>query len=198
MTEANSRTSEHPVDPVFLERWSPRAFDGKPVPLNDLLSMFEAARWAPSTYNSQPWRFVFAIKGTPHFDKFLGLLLEFNQSWAKEAGALVIGISKKTFLPPGKTEPQLSHTHSLDTGAAWGYFALEAHKLGYYTHGMGGFDVPRAATELEVSDDYRVELAVAIGRIGDKANLPESLRAREMPSSRQPVGQFAFEGALRG
>lgn len=196
MTKANSRTADHPIEPIFLERWSSRAFNGKPVPLADLFTMFEAARWAPSSFNSQPWRFLYALHGSPDFAKFLGLLIEFNQSWAKDAGALVISISKKGFVPPGKSEPILSHSHSLDAGAAWGYFALQAQKLGYFTHGMAGFDIERAAKELNVPDDYRVEIAIAVGAPGDKSLLPEALQAREAPSNRNPQSDFVFAGSF--
>lgn len=194
MTKANSRSADHAIEAFFLERWSPRAFTGEAIPDADLRTIFEAARWAPSSFNSQPWRILYAKRDTPAFAKFLGLLIEFNQSWAKNAAVLAVLVSKKTFLPPGKTEPVLSHSHSLDAGAAWGYLALQASRLGYATHGMTGFDIPRAAKELNVPDDYRVELAFALGRIGDKSILPEGLSAREEPNGRNPQGDFVFEG----
>ncbi len=118
MGETNPRQADHPIDPIFLTRWSPRAFTGEPVPEAALASMFEAARWAPSSYNSQPWRFLYALCGTPNFDRFLGLLVEFNQSWAKTAGALVILVSKETMQAGDKIVP--SRTHAFDAGAAWG------------------------------------------------------------------------------
>ncbi|WOJ88478.1 nitroreductase family protein [Methylocapsa polymorpha] len=103
-------------------------------------------------------------------------------------------MSKKTFLPPGKTELVLSHSHSLDAGVAWGYLALQASHLGYAAHGMTGFDIPRAAKELRAPDDYRVEMAFALGRVGDKSILPEALRARGEPNGRNPQSDFVFEG----
>jgi nitroreductase len=196
MTTANSRSSDFPVEAFFLERWSPRAFSGEPIPGADLATIFEAARWAPSSFNSQPWRFLYARRDTPEFEKFLGLLIEFNQSWAKNAAVLIIVLSKKTFTPPGKSEAAPTHSHSFDAGAAWGYLALQASRSGYAAHGMTGFDIPRAAAELNVPDDYRVEAAVAIGRIGDKSLLPESIRAREQPNGRNPQAEFVFEGAF--
>ncbi len=198
MTKANSRSADHPIEAFFLERWSPRAFSGETIPDADLKTIFEAARWAPSSFNSQPWRILYAKRDLPDFAKFLGLLIPFNQSWAKNAAVLGVIVSKKTFLPPGKTEAILSHSHSLDAGAAWGYLALQASRLGYAAHGMGGFDVPRAATELNVSDDYRVEMAFALGRIGEKSVLPEGLRAREEPNGRNPQSNFVFEGGFPG
>ncbi len=196
MAETNPRQSEHPIDSIFLERWSPRAFTGEAVPEADLRSMFEAARWAPSSSNVQPWRFFYAMAGTPHFAKFLGLLNESNQVWAKAAGALVVLVSKTTQVSARDNSSVPNSSHSFDTGTAWGFFALEAHKLGYATHAMGGFDKERAKIELKLPEDYRPEAAIAIGRRGDKATLPEALQAREMPNGRLPQAQFVFEGGF--
>jgi nitroreductase len=195
-TTANGRTADHPIDSQFLERWSPRAFTGEALPQADLMTILEAARWAPSSYNSQPWRFVYGLRGTPAWDKLLGLLIAFNQSWAKEAGALVIVISNSLMLPPGAEKAVPSHSHSFDTGAAWGYMALEAQKLGWHTHGMVGFDIPRAFVELDVPEGHRVEAAIAIGRKADKSILSEQMQAREAPSPRIPMAQSAFEGGF--
>jgi nitroreductase len=197
MSEANPRVADHPVDRLFLERWSPRAFTGENVPDSALQTMFEAARWAPSSYNSQPWRFLYAKRDTPHWNKFLGLLNEFNQSWAKNTGVIIVVVSKISMeAPPGSGKFVTSHSHSFDAGAAWGYLALEAHRLGWATHAMVGFDIPRAAKELNVPDDYRVEAAVAIGRRGDKSILPEAMASREAPSPRKPQKDFALEGGF--
>jgi nitroreductase len=196
MTSFEGRTSDHPIEKLFLERWSPRAFTGEAIPDETLASIFEAARWAPSSYNSQPWRFIYAKRDTPTWDRFLGLLVEFNQGWAKNAAALVIVLSKKTMQPPGAKEPTLSHSHSFDAGAAWQNLALQATALGWHTHGMVGFDMPRAAAELGVPEDYRVEAAIAIGKQGDKSILPAYLQEREAPSAREPASAFAFEGAF--
>lgn len=194
MDAANSRQADYPIDPIFTARWSPRAFTGEPVPEKDLATMFEAARWAPSSYNSQPWRFLYAQAGTPHFDKFLHLLIEFNQSWAKTAGALVILVSKETMQVGDKVVP--SRTHALDVGAAWGYLALEAVRLGYMTHAMAGIDLERTRTELKVPDGFAPQIAIAIGRHGGKAILPEAMQAREVPSPRLPQKDFVFEGGF--
>jgi nitroreductase len=194
MTQANSRTAEHPIDPLFLERWSPRAFTDETISERDLLTLLEAARWAPSSFNSQPWRFLYARRDTAHWPQFLGLLNEYNQSWAKKAAALVILVSKTTLLPRGADKEVPSYTHSLDAGAAWANLALQATRSGWAAHGMAGFDVPRTAAELGVPPYYRVEAAIAIGRPGDKSLLPESLRAREQPSDRLALSQLAMEG----
>jgi nitroreductase len=196
MTKANFRTADHPIEAIFLERWSPRAFTGEPIPDADLKTIFEAARWAPSSFNAQPWRFLYAKRDAPAFPRFLGLLVQGNQIWAKNAAVLAILVSEKALHPPGKSESAPSHTHSLDAGAAWAYLALEASILGYAAHGMIGFDVPRTAAELNVPDDFRVEMAFALGRIADKSILPEALAEREQPNSRNPQTDFVFEGAF--
>lgn len=197
MTDANNRHSDHPIDKLFLERWSPRAFTGEEMSEAELMTLLEAARWAPSSYNSQPWRFIYARRGTPHFDKHLSLLNEFNQSWAKTAAVLVILVSSSTMLPPGKDVPVPSHSHSMDAGAAWQSLALQATISGWQAHGMVGFDMERAFAELGVPQGYRVEQAIAIGRRGDRSTLPEGLAAREQPNDRLPLAQIAMEGSFR-
>jgi len=196
MTELNGRTADHEIEPVFLERWSPRAFTGEDISEADLFRLFEAARWAPSTYNSQPWRFCYARRGTPDFAKFLGLLIESNQSWAKNAAALVFVVSKTSFTPPGQSAPIESYSHSFDTGAAWACLAFQGLKMGWATHGMGGLDHVRAPAELNLPPDHRIEMALAIGRKGDKSVLSEALQAREKPSPRFPLAQLIFEGGF--
>jgi nitroreductase len=196
MTTANTRTSDHDIDPLFLERWSPRAFLQDEISEADLMRMFEAARWAASSYNSQPWRFLWARRGTAHWDKFLGLLNPFNQSWAKDASALVVLVSNSLMRPPGAEKDVPSHSHSLDAGAASGNFALQATRMGWNVHGMVGFDMDRAFAELNVPKGYRVEAAYAVGKRGDKATLPEALQAREAPSPRKPVAEIAMEGGF--
>lgn len=196
MTTANSRTADFPIDPIFLERWSPRAFTGEAISVADLNTMLEAARWAPSSYNSQPWVFLYARRDTPHWEKFLGLLNEFNRSWAKNASALIIAVSNSVMRPPGSDKDVPSHSHSFDAGAAWGSLALQATKMGWHVHGMVGFDLTRAFAELNVPAGYRVEAAIAVGRKGDKSMLPEGLQAREVPSPRKPLAEVAREGGF--
>jgi len=194
MTSFMGRTADHPVNKIFLERWSPRAFTGESIPEDVLMTIFEAARWAPSSYNSQPWRFIYGLKGTPAFEKILGLLVPANQGWAKNAAVLVVIASKTTMSPRGTEMP--SHSHSFDAGAAWQNLALQASLLGWPSHGMTGFDIPRAATELGVPEGYRVEAALAIGKQGDKSILPEQVQAMEAPNARNPLSSFVFEGAF--
>ena len=196
MTTANARVSERDIDPLFLERWSPRAFTGEALPEAELLAMIEAARWAASSYNSQPWRFLYALRGTAHWDAFLGLLTESNRSWANQAGALLVLVSNSLMRVPGAEREVPSHSHSLDAGAASANFALQATRLGWQAHGMVGFDRERAFAELRVPQGYRVEAAYAVGRVGDPAQLPEALRAREAPNGRRPLAEIALEGGF--
>lgn len=192
------RISDHPVDRLFLDRWSPRAYDGSIIPEEHLLTMFEAARWAPSASNSQPWRFLYARRGDDDWDRFLGLLIPWNQSWACGASALIYILSDRLPMTDKAGAPTASHTHSYDAGAAWICFALQATLMGYQAHGMSGVEFERVQAELGVPDRFRVEAAAAVGRIGDPATLPEKLRAREEPSGRKPVSDFAFRGGFPG
>ncbi len=190
----NPRIADYPIDPQFTERWSPRAFNGESIPEETLLSFFEAARWAPSAYNSQPWRFLYARRDTPNWERYLSLLVEFNRNWAQHASALVIVVSKTTFTAPGASEESPALWHTFDTGSAWGYLALQASISGWHTHGMAGFDQDLARKELNIPEGYAVHAAVAIGKLGDKSILPEFLQGREVPSPRQTVAQIAAEG----
>ena len=193
---ANGRTADNDIDPIFLHRWSPRAFTGEAMPQAVLLSLFEAARWAPSALNLQPWRFVYAHRGSPQWGPLFDALLAFNQAWVKDASVLIYVVSDR-FRRRADAEPAPNVSHSFDAGAAWAYLALQAQHLGWAAHGMGGFDRAKAYEALGVSPtDYQVEAAVAVGRIGDKAILSEALQAREVPSDRQPVSSLVFEGRL--
>ncbi|WP_428249387.1 nitroreductase family protein [Ferrovibrio sp.] len=198
MTQANSRTADYPVDPIFLRRYSPRAFTGEAIPVPELMTLFEAARWAPSAYNSQPWRLFYARRDTSHWPLFLGLLNEHNQTWAKNAAAIVVVASKPTFTPPQGGEVMTSKTPSYDTGAAWANLALQATMMNWIAHGIVGFDLVRAGTDLKLPADWRVEAGIVIGRLGDKSILPEALAAREGPNGRRPLSETAFEGGWAG
>ncbi|MGY4492724.1 nitroreductase family protein [Pseudomonas putida] len=191
---ANPRIAELGINEQFINRWSPRAFSDATIPEETLLSFLEAARWAPSAYNSQPWRFLYARRGTPNWERYLGLLNEFNRSWAQHAAALVIIISKTTFTAPGATEETPALWHTFDTGSAWGHLALQASLSGWHTHGMAGFDKELTRKELKVPEGYELHAAIAIGKLGDKATLAEHLQARELPSPRRPLSELAAEG----
>lgn len=194
----NARKAAHPVDPIFTERWSPRSFTAEDIPVDTLMTILEAGRWSPSSYNSQPWRFVWARRGTPHFDTFLKLLVPGNQAWAKDASAIVFVASAKTMSVPGKEEPVPSRTHSFDAGAAWMAVSLQAHTLGWHAHGMIGVDYEAAATAIGLPESYHLEMVFTIGRRDDPEKLPEGYRAREAPNDRRPLAEVAFEGAFPG
>lgn len=196
MTAANSRKADHAIDPLFLNRWSPRAYSGETMPESDLLAILEAAHWAPSAYNSQPWRFVYALRDTAEWNKLFPILNDFNQSWAKDASALIVIISKSHFLAPGASEESLSYSHSFDTGAAWGALSLQAQLSGYQAHGMTGIHFEKAREILQLPEGYRVEAAAVVGRVGDKSQLPEFLQARETPSPRRPLSEVVFNGSF--
>lgn len=187
-----ARTTQTALDPVFLDRWSPRAFDGTPIPEADLMTIFEAARWAPSAFNDQPWRLLYARRSDAHWDRFLSLLIPFNQSWAKDASALVFLVSSK--MSNGPDGPTPLYSHSFDTGAAWAQLGLQAVMLGYHAHAMTGIEFDRIPEELELPESFRVEAAVAIGRKADARVLPEGLREKDVPSDRKPIEQIAFAG----
>ena len=189
------RHPDFPIDPLFLERWSPRAFDMSDMPIEDLQTIFEAARWAPSAFNSQPWHFCYARRGDENWARFLDLLIPWNQSWAQSASVLIYILSNRFMLT--KSGEQESHTHSFDAGAAWVCMALQATRMGYHAHGMSGVDFDRVRTELKVPDAFRVEAACVIGRIGDAAMLDDRQRAREFPNERKPQGSFVHEGDFR-
>ena len=187
------RVPAYPIDPLFLRRWSPRAMSGEPITDELLMTLFEAARWAPSAFNAQPWRFLYAKRDTPQWERFFSLLNERNQPWCASAAALVVVLSKKTTDGGGE-----NWTAPFDTGAAWMSLALQGTLSGLVVHGMAGFDYDRAQAELGVPADWDVQCMVAIGRPGDPMQLPEKLRAREVPSPRRPVAESAFEGRFPG
>lgn len=188
------REPDHPVDPVFVRRWSPRAFAARPMPTGDLLTILEAARWAPSAYNIQPWRFIYAMRGDAHWDDCLDLLDAFNASWARNSSALVFVVSDTAMPAHGARPAKLSRTHSFDAGAAWAHLALQATISGYQAHAMAGIHFEEARRRLAVPDNYRVEIAVAIGVQTDPSRLPSPLQEREKPSSRLPLEEIASVG----
>jgi nitroreductase len=180
------------LDPVFLERWSPRAFSSEAIDERDLHTLLEAARWSPSCFNEQPWRFVYAHRHSD-LDKFRPVLSEANQVWASSAPLLILVFSKKSFTLNGKP----NRWAEFDTGAAWMALALQALKLGLRTHCMGGFDTDKAYSATGVNPDvYHAVCAIAVGKPGDIDSLPSELREREMPSERKSVTEIAFEGMI--
>ena len=184
------RKAGHSIDTLLLDRWSPRAMSGEEISESDLMVLFEAARWAPSSYNNQPWRILYARRGTPHWQTFFDLMVPQNQAWTKDAAALLVFISKTTFDFNGKPYP----THSFDTGAAWENLALQAWLKGYVAHGMQGFDYDKAKTALNIPEGFRVEAMAAIGRPGKKGDLSPENQKREAPSDRKKLSDIVGEG----
>jgi nitroreductase len=184
------RKTEYNINHIFTDRWSPRAMSGEELSDEEFLPLFEAARWAPSSYNSQPWRFIIAKRNTKEWEILFGLMGEFNQSWTKNAAVLVVVISQSISDHNGSP----LKTHSFDAGSAWENLALEGSIRGLVVHGMGGFDYGKARTELGVPEDYVVEAMIAIGKPGKVEDLPESFREREVPSDRKPLKDLIFHG----
>ncbi len=185
-----TRKPDHPIHPLILNRWSPRAMTGEALSEGEILSLFEAARWAPSCYNEQPWRFLYAKRDTPHWPQFFNLLVDFNKQWCQNAAVLGLALSRKTFERNGKP----SATHSFDAGAAWENLSLEGTSRGLVVHGMGGFDYQKAKHDLKVPDEYEVLAMFAIGKRAPKESLPDELRKREAPAERKKLGEFVFQG----
>ncbi|MEK9181881.1 MAG: nitroreductase family protein [Patescibacteria group bacterium] len=194
MKTINNRTTEYPIDDIFLKRYSPRAMSEETISKDELMTLFDAAHWAPSSYNAQPWRFIYAMRNTPEFDKLFSFLIDFNKDWCIKAAVLVVVISKKTFEHNGKDNVN----HSSDTGAAWENLALQAQTMNLVAHGMNGFDYGRAKTELGIPDDHNVEMMIAVGKHGKVENLPEAMRKGETPNTRKPLEEMIFEGKFPG
>jgi nitroreductase len=189
MKTVNNRNTEYDINDIFLERHSPRAMSGELITKEELMTLFEAARWAPSSMNAQPWRFIYALKNTPEFEKLFSFIMEKNQIWTKNASALVVLISKNN-LDNGAP----SKTHSFDTGSAWENLALQATNMNLVSHAMGGFNKNTAKEKLEIHDDYTVEIMIALGKHGKIENLPEHLQEREKVSQRKNLEEIISEG----
>ena len=189
-----SRTPEYAVDPQFIQRWSPRAYSGQAITQAELMSLFEAARWTPSTSNTQPWRFVYALAGSAHFEAMCQTLAPGNRLWAHRAAALIAVISATSTQAPDNSETKPLPNHAFDTGAAWMALALQAHLTGWTTHAMAGVDKEALRQTLGVPLAYAIHCVVAVGRQGNKAQLDEALQARETPNARQPLSAMVCEG----
>ena len=183
----------YPINEIFINRWSPRAMSGELITKDELFTLFEAARWSPSSYNAQPWRFLYATRDSEHWKTFLNLLVEFNQQWCRNAAALVLVVSRKTFEHNGKP----AATHSLDTGSAWMSVALQGSLLNLVVHGMQGFDYKKAKQTLNIPEDHVVEMMFAVGRPGKKEDLPEAMQEKEIPSQRKEINKIVMEGTWR-
>lgn len=178
------------VHELLRSRWSPRAFSDRAVSNEDLRTILEAARWAASSYNEQPWRFFVARKSDGlAYDKLLHLLIPHNQAWAKNAPVLIIMAAKRTF--SHNNTPNYYHLH--DAGQALAHIFLQATALGLHAHGMAGYDRERARQELGIPDDYDLAAALALGYLGSPDQLSEQQRQSELaPRTRKPLGEIVF------
>lgn len=184
-----TRKPAYPISDIFYTRWSPRAMTGETTSKEELLPLFEAARWAPSSYNGQPWRFVIATTSKER-ELFMSFLVEFNQQWCKNASALVVICSRKKF----EHNEEENVCHTFDTGAAWCSLALEGARRGLVVHGMAGFDKEKARKALGIPPTYDVEAMCAIGKLADPTVLPADLVGREIPSQRKGVDEVVSWG----
>ena len=180
------------VLPTILHRWSPRAFTGRAVSAKDLKTIFEAVRWAPSSFNEQPWRFLVGTHGSETYRKIHDALVPFNQMWAGKAPVLMLGVAKTRFSHNG--DP--NRVALFDLGAASTVLALQASAMGLATHQMAGFDEDAARKAFAVPDEYIFGSAIALGYQGDPANLPheQMLKQEVAPRTRKHLGEFVWEG----
>ena len=184
--------SDFPVHELIRERWSPRAFADKPVPQDVLRSIFEAARWAPSSNNEQPWAYIVATKEhKENFEKMLSVLVEFNAGWAKSASVVALAVARLTFAKNNTPNRNAQY----DTGAASALLSMEATAHGLAVHQMAGFDPEKARQVFGIPPGWEPIAALAIGYQGDPASLPPPLKDREIaPRTRKPIAEFVMAG----
>lgn len=188
----NSAKPDYPIHEVLVKRFSPYGFAPTPVPLEDLRSVFEAARWAPSSYNEQPWRYIVATQGDgPEFEKLLHCLVEANQAWAKYAPVLALGVVSTKFSLNGKPNKAAQH----DLGLASACLTFEATARGLYVHQMIGIEPAKARATYNIPEDFEPWTGLAIGYLADPANVEEAFRQRDSaPRQRRPLQEFVFTG----
>jgi nitroreductase len=187
--EKLKHAQEADVEDLILRRWSPRAFADKDIPAKELKALFEAARWAASSSNEQPWRFLVGRRGDETYQKIFNTLAAGNQSWAKSAPVLILSAAKNTLT--GKGTP-LRH-NLYDTGAATANLSLQATAAGMHTHSMAGFDAEQARASFAIPSDYDIGAVTAVGYLGDPATLPEHLQKIELSARhRKPLASFVF------
>ena len=187
------RSPRYNINPIFVNRWSPRSMTGEEISHDDLMGLFEAARWAPSSYNNQPWRFIYAKRNTENWDRIYSLMVEGNKIWAKNASVLVVVVSRKDF----EYNEKPARTYQFDAGSAWENLALEATSRGLATHAMQGFDYDKAKVDLEIPGNFDVMAMIAIGKRGQKESLPHNLQKNEYPTDRKPLQEIVMEGRFK-
>ena len=188
------RSADYSIEPLLLNRRSLRAMSGEEVTEQELNQLFEAARWAPSCFNAQPWKIFYARRGDQHWQSYFDLLVEFNQAWCQHAGCLIV-LASDTLFPHNQ---EFSATHSFDCGAAWQNLALQGSVMNLVIHGMAGFDYEAAHTLLNLPETYQVQAMVAVGHVGDIEQLDESQHENEVtPSNRNKTDTFVFNGGYQ-
>ena len=195
MTAADVEQMKHAhapkgIIPAILHRWSPRSFSDRPVNLDDLRTVFEAARWAASSYNEQPWRFLVGTRGSETYQKIFSSLVEMNQAWAKMAPVLILGAAKSTF--SHNSAPNAVALY--DLGAAAATFCYQATALGLHTHQMGGFDRDIARKAFNIPDEFLLGAVIAVGYQGDPSvlTIPFMAEQETSPRTRKQISEFVF------
>jgi nitroreductase len=184
--------TDYPIVEILKRRWSPRAFSDRMVEPEKLQSLFEAARWAPSCFNEQPWQFIVATRQTPEdHARLLSCLAEGNQQWARLAPVLMVSVARLNFDKTGKPNRHAFH----DVGLAVGSLLVQATALDLFVHQMAGFSVEKVTEIYGIPQGFEPVAAIAVGYAADVEVLPEELRARELGGrSRKPVSSFVFQG----
>lgn len=181
-----SREYNYEIMPEIKNRWSPRAFDSSQRPdKEEILSIIEAARFSPSCFNEQPWRYLIADEGE-RLEKMRSVLTDSNRIWAGKAPVLILVLSKKTFDLNGND----NYWNMFDAGCSWGFLSLEATRRGMITHAMGGFDREKVMNFFDISDDYNPIAVIAVGYYGKKEDLSDDLLEREHPEKRKEVNDI--------
>lgn len=184
-----TRQADHPIAPYLLDRHSRIALSDTPVTEAQLWQLFEAARWAPSASNSQPWRFVYALRGTPEFSALFDALAPFNQAWGKQAGALVAILSQRV-----TDDGKVQNWHAFDAGAAWMSMSLQGAHIGLLVHAMGGFDAEKTRGLLDLPENYALHAMMFVGVPGKTEDLPEAMQVRDRPNNRHPIATRVAAG----
>ncbi|MGN6646237.1 MAG: nitroreductase family protein [Cytophaga sp.] len=182
--------TQFPVLDLIKQRWSARSFSSRGVTKEQVLTMLEAASWAASANNEQPWEFVYALKGTPGFDTIWNCLMPGNQPWNKHAAGFIVTIARKAFSANGNPNANAEH----DSGIATGYLLLQAASMDIYTHPMGGVDKAKLSAELKLTEDQKLLCVISFGYLDDAEKLEEPFKSRELSARvRKPVAEIAKE-----
>lgn len=185
----SNRKPEYPILDVIVNRWSGKSMSGESISNNELMTLFEAARWAPSAFNGQPWRFIYTTRDKESWNKYLDLLVNANKVWAKDGAVLILIVSRKYF----EYNNKYSRTHSFDTGAAWENLAIQGCSMGLIVHALEGFDYMKAREEFKVPNEYDLECMVVVGKPAKAEILVKELEKREKLDHRKPLKEIVFK-----